>query len=236
VVDPTAPQKLDALIRGVKGIGRLVTFKEACEETPVKDPFYVEDGYAWHRTYAEVWGGTPEAQHWDPMIAEIRKDYKTTVQPIAEGTLRKKLRPLVEKFWFHTTNAANSDGRWPAPPAKTCPFNREWVAKEMDAARKALAELKRSVKGIKLPKPREERPDPNAESSYALHFTDKKFSEPRDIPRLNTYELSHAIYYFHSMVDSGVTAKVAKGKKMLRAIFAELDRRKMKGIRPVAAR
>lgn len=235
VVDPTAGEKLDALIKGVKSIGQLITFKEACQEAPVKEPFYVEDGYAWHRTYAEVWGGTPEAQRWDPMISAIRRDYKDNVQPIAEGKLRGKLRPLVEKFWFHATNASNSDGRWPAPPAKTCPFNREWVLKEFEAAKAALADLKKAVKGIPIPKPRDEQQDPNAESGYSLHFTDKPFAEVKDIPRLNTYELSHAIYYFHSMVDSKVDWKVKKGKKMLRAIFAELDRRGMKGLRPAAA-
>ena len=236
VVDPDAGRKLDALIRGVKAIGRMVTFKEACQEEPVAEPFYVEDGFAWHRTYAEVWAGTPEAQRWDPMLAELRRDYKEQVQPIAEGRYKAKLRPLVEDFWFHLTSAANSDGRWPAPPARTCPFNREWVLKEMNGARRALAKLKKAVKRIPLPRPKAERPDPNAESGYAYHFTNKPFARAGDIPRLNTYELSHAIYYYHSMVDSRVPEKVERGKTMLREIFRELDRRGLKGIRPVAGR
>jgi len=237
VVDPDAGAKLDKLIAGVKSIGQMVTFQEACETEPVKEPFYVEDGYAWHRTYSVVWGGTPEAQTWDPMLAEIRKDYKTNVQPIAESRkYGKQFKTLVENFWYHTVNAANSDGRWPAPPAKTCPFNRDWVLKEMADARKALARLKTAIRGIPLPKEKPFRADPDAESSYNFHFTDKKMEDVADIPKLNTYELSHAIYYYHSMVDSKVPAKIAKGKRMLKAVFNELDRRDMKGIRPAAAR
>jgi hypothetical protein len=236
VVDPDAGEKLDKLIAGIRKMGQLVTFKEACQLEPVKEPFYVEDGYAWHRTYSVVWGGTPEAQEWDPILSEMRRDYKKNVQPIAEGRRHgKKFRPLVEDFWFHITCAANSDGRWPAPPAKTCPFNRDWVLKEMAASKKALAKLKKAVAGIPLPKKEPYRDDPNAESNYTLHFTDKPMRTPADMAKLNTYELSHAIYYFHSMVDSGVPEKVARGKEILRAIFDELDRREMRGIRPLAA-
>jgi len=236
VVDPTAGEKLDRLIAGVKKIGTLVTFKAACELPPVKEPFYVEDGYAWHRTYSIVWGGTPEAQQWDPILADMRRDYKKNVQPIAEGRANaKRFKALVEDFWFHITCAANSDGRWPAPPAKTCPFNREWVLNEMDLAKKALAKLKKAVAGIPLPKEKPYRDDPSRESNYTLHFTDKPMEKPADVQKLNTYELSHAIYYFHSMWDSKEPKRMARARKMLLAIFAEFDRRGMKGVRPVAA-
>ncbi len=236
MVDPDAGKKLDKLIREIKKIGQMVTFKEACELEAVPEPYYVEDGYAWHRTYSEVWGSTPEAQTWDPILAAMRRDYKAAVQPIAEGRkYAKKFKTLVEDFWFHLTCAANSDGRWPAPPAKTCPFNREWVLHEMDLAKKALAKLKKAVADIPLPKEKPFREDPNAESGYTLHFTDKPLQTAADMRKLNIYELSHAIYYFHSMVDSGVEAKVTRGKSMLRAIFDEFDRRGMKGIRPAAA-
>lgn len=237
MVDPDARRKLDALIAGIAEFGQMITFKEACEMEPVEEPFFVEDGGAWHRTYAEVWGGTPEAQNWDPILASIRRQYKTKLQPIAEGSHAAEFAELVADFWFHLTNAANSDGRWPAPPAKTCPFNRQWVLDEVKATRLALAAIRRRVqeKGYKLPRAARSMEDPSAESSYNLHFTDKPMRAPGDIPALNTYELSHAIYYFNAMVDTKQPEKVARGKEMLKAIFDELDRRGMKGIRHWAA-
>lgn len=235
LVDPDAGNKLVKLIEGIKKFGQLVTFEEACKEEAVDEPFFVEDGYAWHRTYAEVWGGTPEAQAWEPILAGLRKEYKTKVQPFAESGEYPELNKLAERFWYHLTNSANSDGRWPAPPAKTCPFNRNWVLDEIKSTKTILAEMKKIVKGlpkIKVPKYKE---DPNAESSYNLHFTDKQMQTPADIKNLNNYEITHAIYYYNSMVDSGVEEKIAKGKIMLIEIFDELDRRGMKGIRHWAA-
>jgi hypothetical protein len=72
-----------------------------------------------------------------------------------------------------------------------------------------------------------------SDSDYGFHFTDK---DPRDIRRLNNYELQHAIYHYHKMVDSGEDDKVTDGKAMLKNVFEELDRRGMTGIRPAAAR
>ena len=228
-VDPKANEKLDALIREVSKLGGWCTFKEACNMEPVEEPYYVEDRFAWHRTYADAWAGTPEARAWDPLLAELRKDYKKNVQPIAEAPEHAaRFRPLVEKFWFHMTNSANSDGRWPAPPAETCPFNRQWCLGEMDATHQALVEIKKAVQGIPLPIIQEEK-GASEDWVYGYHFTDKN---PEDVRKLNTYELQHAIYYFHRMVDSKNTEKKAYGTKMLRAVFDELDRRDMKGIRP----
>ena len=144
-VDPTAAQTLEALVRAVRGLGEMVTFREACELPPVAEPFFVEDGFAWHRTYAEVWARTPESQRYDPQVSLLRQDYKDNLQARAEAGTGSKHRELVERFWFHLTNAMNSDGRWPPPPALTCPFNREWVEKELAAARRTLAKLKKAL-------------------------------------------------------------------------------------------
>ncbi len=142
-VDPEAGAKLEALVRAVQEIGELATFKEACELEPVEEPYFVEDGFAWHRTYAEVWARTPESLRYDPQVTQLRLEYKDTVQQAAEaGDAHKE---LAEKFWFHLTNGMNSDGRWPPPPSETCPFNREWVENEIAAARRTLDELKQAI-------------------------------------------------------------------------------------------
>jgi hypothetical protein len=141
--DERAGEKLEALVRAVLELGEMVTFREACELPPVDEPYFVEDRFAWHRTYADVWARTPESLRYDPQIALLRQDYKDRVQAAAEADA--SLEPLVERFWFHLTNACNSDGRWPPPPAETCPFNREWVEAEIAAARAALAELEEAV-------------------------------------------------------------------------------------------
>ena len=143
-VDPGAADKLDKLVAAVKPLGQMITFKEACEMEPVEEPFFVEDGFAWHHTYAYAWANTPESKRYDPIVAIIRQDYKDTCQKVAES--RADLKPLAEKFWFHITNAMNSDGRWPAPPSITCPFNRGWVEAEIESSRQALAEIKAKVR------------------------------------------------------------------------------------------
>jgi len=142
-VDPDAAAKLEALVTAVLELGEMITFSEACELPPVDEPYFVEDRFAWHRTYAEAWARTPESLRYDPQIALLRQDYKENVQPAAEADETHKA--LVEAFWYHLTNAANSDARWPPPPAETCPFNRQWAENELAAARETLAQLKQAL-------------------------------------------------------------------------------------------
>lgn len=232
-VDPEAPKRLNAFLQGLMELGPTCTFKEACEEIePVEEQFYVEDRFAWHRTTADAWAGTPEAQAWEPILRAMRKEYKECYQPIVEDPANAaKFKPLVDKFWFHMTNSANSDGRWPAPPLVTCSFNRQWCLDEMEATKKVLAELAEGTKGYPLP-PKEETATPiPGDWRYNYHFTDK---DPGDVRKLNHYELQHAIYYFHKMLDCSDPVKKAEGKAGLVKVFDELDRRGMKGLRPPA--
>lgn len=227
-VDPTAAEKLEALIPEVLKLGPMTTFSEACENiTPVDEPFFVEDRYAWNRTYADVWAGTPESRRWEPTMLGLRQEYKEKYQPIVEAPeYEERFRPLAERFWFHMTNSANSDGRWPPPPRVTCAFNREWCKNEMAETRKVLDELEKATEGIPLP-PKSERVAPTGHA-YGYEFTEK---DPEDIPNLNNYELQHAVFYANSMIDSGESEYVEKGKALMRRIFDEFDRRGMKGIR-----
>jgi hypothetical protein len=88
------------------------------------------------------------------------------------------------------------------------------------------------VKDVPLPPP---PPDTEAEGDwvYGYHFTDK---DPYDVAALNNYELQHAIYLFHKMVDSKDPARKQEGTKHLIRVFDELDRRGMKGLRPPSIR
>jgi len=155
---------------------------------------------------------------WDPILADYRKEYHENYQPILESD--PKYRELVEKFWFHMTNSANSDGRWPPPPAETCPFNRQWVLDEIAATRKTLDTIKETVKGIPLPEPAEETP--RETWKYGYHYTDK---DPENIRKLNYYELSHALYEFFRMHDEGEGEIKEKGRRMVNAVFEEFERR-----------
>lgn len=219
---PDAAEKLDALVRGVLELGELATFKECCEEiAPVEEPFFVEDRYAWHRTYSDCWGGTPEAKRFDPMVSKLRDEYKTKYQPITEGTHHEKFKDLTTKFWFHCTNSANSDGRWPPPPAEPCEFNRQWVLDEIAATRAVLDELAEATKGIPLPeKPANDEPADGPE--YGLHFTDKPFD---DLPKLNFYELQHALYAAWRAFDQTQGEEKAKHRPRVLAIYEEYRRR-----------
>ncbi|NOU35632.1 MAG: hypothetical protein HOO88_02510 [Kiritimatiellaceae bacterium] len=231
LTDPDAPAKLDKLIPAVMKIGKLVTFKEACTEIePVEEPFFVEDRFAWHRTYADAWANTPEAREWEPILQSMRKEYKEKYQPIVEAEENKeKFKEIVSRFWFHMTNSANSDGRWPPPPQATCEFNRDWCLNEIEETKKVLVELAKVTKGYTLPEPKEPVLPGQRDWRYGFHFTDK---DPEDIKNLNNYELQHGIYYAHKMVDSDNAEKVEHGKKILKEIFDELDKRGQVGIRP----
>lgn len=220
-VDPKAGEKLEKLVVAVQELGDLITFKEACEMEPVEEPFFVEDRFAWHRTYADAWAGTPEARAWEPVLHKLRTEYKK-YQPLVES--KPKYRRLAEKFWFHLTNSANSDGRWPPPPAETCPFNREWVLDEMAAAKTALAEIKRAVKGVSLPKRDESYGATMGETwEYGFHYTDKSTD---DIRKLNYYELEHHLYSCFRLFDEARDpALKEKGRKAVNAVFEEFERR-----------
>ncbi|MCX7847780.1 MAG: hypothetical protein N2595_07115 [bacterium] len=232
-IEPDAREKLEAMLEGILRLGDMITFQEACETIPpVDEPYFVEDDFAWHRTYASAWAGTPEARAWDPIVAELRRTYKEKYQPIVEhGPHAERFRPLVEEFWFHLTNSANSDGRWPPPPSVTCEFNRQWVLNEIAATRRVLDKLAEATKDIPLPTPPEPDIPPPTDWRYGYHFTDKNID---DLRHLNTYELQHAIYYAHKMVDSNNEDKRREGLTLLQRIFDELDRRGMHGRRPPA--
>ena len=234
-IDPTAAPRLDALLRRVLEVGPMATFQEACEQgAPVEQPFYVDDRFAWHRTYADAWAGTPEARRWEPVLQELRRVYREKVQPIAEAPGRSAdFAPLVEKFWFHLTNSANSDGRWPPPPNVTCAFNREWVEREIAATQATLAELEARTRGLSAPAPEAPSAAEDRDGDYGFHFTDK---DPAALRSLNTYELQHAIYHYHRMADARDPGIQTAGRTMLVQVFDELDRRGMKGIRPPAIR
>jgi hypothetical protein len=234
-IDPTAPEKLDKLIAAVMKVGEFITFKEACETIPpVEEPFYVEDRFAWHRTYSDAWANTPEARAWEPVLEAHRKEYKQQYQPVIEAPEnRERFKALIEKFWFHMTNSANSDGRWPPPPRVTCDFNREWCLEEMRKTREALDEIKAAMAeaNLRLPENGEYVAPPPNDWRYGYHFTDKN---PEDVRKLNLYELHHAIYYANKMAECGLPDKTEEGKKLLIAVFDELDRRGRKGSRPAA--
>lgn len=218
-IDSGASEKLEKLVTKVQEMGEFVTFKEACELEPVEEPFYVEDRYAWHKTYADAWAGTPEAKAWDPLLAEMRRDYKDKVQKKLEG--RSEYKALIEKFWFHMTNSANSDGRWPAPPAETCPFNRQWVLNEIEKTENILNELKEKSKNLnEVPFPEPERKIHS--EHYDYYFTDK---ELEDTGKLNKYELQHALYVGNAEYDNGDREY---GKKLIKKIFREFEKRGMK--------
>jgi len=221
-VRPDAAEKLDALIRGVLELGRFATFKESCENVePVEEPFFVEDRYAWHRTYSDCWGSTPEAKHFDPIVASLRAEYKSNYQPITEGTHAEQFKELAEKFWFHCTCAANSDGRWPPPPAEPCEFNRQWVRNEIQATRDVLAELATATEGIPLP-PKPDNSMAGDGPEYGLHFTDKNLD---DLSKLNFYELQHALYAAFRAYDNTTGEERKANKAKVEAIYVEYQNR-----------
>lgn len=230
-MDPSAAARLDALLPRVLELGPMMTFKEACETLqPVNEPFFVEDRFAWHRTYADAWANTPEAQYWEPTLRAMRLEYKEKFQPIVEAPENAAdFKEIVERFWLHMTNSANSDGRWPPPPNVTCAFNREWVEEEIRTTQAILAELAEKTKGMKVPVKTETEMVAEDDWHYGFNFTDK---DPDNVAKLNNYELQHAVYYFHKMIDSSIPKRQEQGRKKLREVFEELDRRGMKGIRP----
>ncbi|MCK4376239.1 MAG: hypothetical protein KAX19_12950, partial [Candidatus Brocadiae bacterium] len=139
---PEAGRKLEAMVKEVLALGPMITFEEACRLPPLEDGYYVEDRFAWHRTYADVWANTPESKRFDPVIAQLREELRGLEARAQSG----EARALIEKAWFHLTCSENSDGRWPPPPAKTCPFNVRWVEHQIERTRETLAELTQAVR------------------------------------------------------------------------------------------
>jgi hypothetical protein len=115
----------------------------------------------------------------------------------------------------------------------TCAFNREWVENEIAETRKALADLAEATKGTALPEAKDAEGAAEDDGTYGYHFTEK---DPAIVEKLGIYELQHAIYLYHKMVDAKNPDTVATGKVMLKKVFDELDRRGMKGIRPGSIR
>ncbi len=140
-IDPDAGEKLEAMVKAVLELGPMITFGEACELPPVEENYFVEDRFAWHRTYADVWAGTPESRRLDPVIGELRGELRE-LQQQAETEDHAE---LVERCWFHLTCAENSDGRWPPPPARTCPFNVRWVEDHIERVRECLEQLREGL-------------------------------------------------------------------------------------------
>jgi hypothetical protein len=224
-VVPEAAERLEAMVNAVSELGPMVTFKDACEQGPLNEPFFVEDGMAWHRTYAEVWAGTPEAKRFDPQLDLIRTDYKENVQAIAEAD--ERYRPMVEEFWFHLTSAANSDGRWPPPPRKTSAYHREWVEREIAKARAALDALKQAVRAVG--------------GAAAQPSVSGVSAEPRadgapmpELARLNWKELQDELYKAHELNDNAETC--AEGGRRIRAVFEEYARRGVRKVVPPVIR
>ncbi|MGD2174085.1 MAG: hypothetical protein PVJ27_01680 [Candidatus Brocadiaceae bacterium] len=222
-VMPNAAELLEEMVKGVLEVGPMITFKEACEKEPVDAPFFAEDGMAWHRTYAEVWGNTPEAKRFDPQLDIIRNDYKQNVQSIAESD--ERYEPLVEEFWFHLTNAANSDGRWPPPPRTTSPHHREWVEREIRRAREALNRLERAVGPEAVVIEEAERvsaggAEPKAEEGVPMP----------DLTGLNWQELQDELYRAWDLHNDPETRE--EGDQRIRAIYEEYARRGVTDVVP----
>ncbi len=165
--------------------------------------------YGWierNRARDMTWGGNLP---WDPILDNLRREYREKLQPITEGSAVDVYRPLVDKFWYHLTNSANSDGRWPPPPARTCEFNRNWVLAEIEATKQALSELHNlaAERGDRLPEMVESDATFIQEPGvYGHFFTDK---ETTRLEALNFYELGHALYAAFKAFD-GAPDELAK--------------------------
>jgi hypothetical protein len=208
-VEPEAADRLEAMVNAVCEVGPMVTFGEACEGEPCEEAYFVEDGMAWHRTYAEVWGNTPEARRFDPQVDMLRMKYKERVQQRAEGDAQ--YAELVEEFWFHLTSAENSDGRWPPPPRKTSAYHREWVEREIAKARAALDRLEQVV------------PRDSGEGGVVYEGEPTGTEVPEGLSGLNWKQLQDALYAAHNLNDRAETRE--QGAELIRRVFGEYARR-----------
>ena len=84
-----------------------------------------------------------------------------------------------------------------------------------------LAELAEATKGIPLPvKAANDEPADGPE--YGLHFTDKPLD---DLPKLNFYELQHALYAAWRAFDNTQGAAKDKHRERVLAVYDEYRRR-----------
>ena len=136
---PDAREKLIKFMDTMEKMsGEFVTFDYICNELPPLDEkYYVEDGLAWHRTWSIAWAITPEAKKFEPMINEIRDRIHLAEEKVTSPDARAKIR----QAWYYLTCAENSDGRWPPPPGKVHPFNKQYVLDHIESAKKVLSEL-----------------------------------------------------------------------------------------------
>jgi len=137
---PDAEEKLCFFLNWLRDEmdGRLVTFDHICNDLPpLEGKYYCEDDLAWHRAWSTAWRETPESLHFDPQIDKLRDRVHKAEQDAKSDDDRQKIR----RAWFHLTCAANSDGRWPPPPEKVHPFNRQWVQDHIDKCDAVLGDL-----------------------------------------------------------------------------------------------
>jgi hypothetical protein len=130
---------------------------------------------------------------------------------------------LVERFWYHRTNAANSDGRWPPPPRKTSAYHREWVEREIARSREALDEIASAVGVHRAPAP------VGGEEVVVVPFDEEA------LPRLDWDQLQKQLYSAHKLYDEPPTRD--EGRRQIEAIYGEYARRGVtEVVRPAALR
>lgn len=138
---PDAQEKLIALVKAVRKLGKLSTFGSACSTVPpLEDKITFVDNMAWHGGQASNWANTPMARLLRPWQDLVRRKLKA---------VEKKLDPgIAKKAWFHLTNSYNSDGQWPpttkASPHIIYPFNYKYNFENLLAAENLLGGVDRS--------------------------------------------------------------------------------------------
>jgi len=200
---------------GTKGEGSLIIVADDAEYCGTRGYYDVKH----YGDYSKCFGVVPEARRFDPQLDIIRNDYKAGVQAAAEAD--ERYREMVERFWFHLTSAANSDGRWPPPPRKTSRHHREWVEREIVGAREALEELKRAVRADVAVTAQ----TPVASMAGAEVRADD--GPMPDAAGLNWKELQDELYRAYQLWDATATAE--EGRRRVEAIHEEYRRR---GVHP----
>ncbi len=138
---PDAQEKLVALVKAVRKLGKLVTFDHACNRVPaLEDEITFNDNMAWHGGQASNWSGTPMAKLLRPWQDLVRAKLKR-LEPKMDGE-------IVKRVWFHLTNSYNSDGQWPpttkASPHFIYPYNYKYNFENLLMAETLLGGVDRS--------------------------------------------------------------------------------------------